>query len=265
MEAKREHAHRSFDAIGDTAVVNFKGRTGRIEAVRFARSLMSKNRHLKSVFMKVGKITGEERKPRLKLLYGEDRALTTHSENGCEFKVDVRKVFFTPRLSNERQRVVSGVRRTDDVLDMFCGVGPFSIPIAKKARSVYAVDINRYAIRLLEDNMELNHVNNIVPMRMDAKDAPKTIKKRFDRIVMNLPASAIDYIPYALKLCKDRCIMNIYSFVYIKDDRHAVDKAAEVVLSRLKGFRVESIKAVKAGEVAPYMLRVCFDLKIIKS
>ncbi|MCW1301954.1 MAG: class I SAM-dependent methyltransferase family protein [Candidatus Parvarchaeota archaeon] len=264
MEMNKPNVHRSFDVIGDIAIVNFKDKVSNAEAVKFARSIVSKNKRIRSVFRKVGKITGKERRPKLKLLYGEDKALTVHTENGCRFEVDVKKVFFTPRLSSERQRVVREVKGTEDVLDMFCGVGPFSIPIAKVARSVYSIDINRDAIKLLEKNIKLNHIRNLTPMCMDAKDAPKLIKRRFDRIIMNLPAAAVDYLPYALKMCKDRCIINLYSFVHIKDDEEAVDKAVEGILRRIKGFKVKSIKAFKAGEAAPYLLRVGFDIEVKK-
>lgn len=264
MEIKKGPVHRSFDVIGDIAVVNFGGKVKRSHAVEFAKRVILNNKHIKSVFMKVGKIEGEERKSKLRFLYGENRSLARHAENGCVFDVDVKKVFFTPRLSSERKRILKQVKKGEDVLDMFCGVGPFSIPIAKVANSVYAVDINKDAIRLLEKNTKLNRIDNIVPMCMDARKLPAKVKSKFDRIIMNLPAKAIDFLPYAVKMCKARCTIHLYSFVYLKDGRKSVKDAEKEIRKKIVGVKVKSIRSIKAGEVAPHMLRMCFDVVIEK-
>ena len=264
MEEKEESAHRSFDVIGQIAVASFNRKVKRKEAIEFAKRVILKNKHIKSVFMKVGKIEGEERKAKLRFLYGENRSVTRHVENGCVFEVDIRKVFFTPRLSSERKRVRDQVKKGEDVLDMFCGVGPFSVPIAKVAGSVYAIDINADAIRLLKKNLSLNHIENVTAMRMDARRAPEEIKLKFDRIIMNLPAKAIEFLPYALRMCKSKCVIHLYSFVYLKGKDDGIKDTEKKVRDSLVGVKVKSIKYFKAGEVAPHMLRVCFDITLKK-
>jgi tRNA (guanine37-N1)-methyltransferase len=78
----------------------------------------------------------------------------------------VTKVYFSPRLSQERLRIAQKVRGGEVVIDMFAGVGPFSIQIAKKFNNVkvYAIDTNPVAIQFLKQNIALNKIENIFPL-----------------------------------------------------------------------------------------------------
>eukprot|EP00466_Bigelowiella_natans_P014984 jgi/Bigna1/66798/fgenesh1_pg.2_\ len=57
------------------------------------------------------------------------------------------------------------------ILDLMCGVGPFSIPAAKKGCKVYANDLNADSVRWLEVNLGLNSVQGlVVPSNADARE-----------------------------------------------------------------------------------------------
>ena len=87
--------------------------------------------NVRAVFAKSGWVSGTERIMPLRYVAGENRTQTIHKEHGCSFKVDLSKVFFSPRLSSEHQRIAKLVDEGERVVDMFAGVGPFSILIAK--------------------------------------------------------------------------------------------------------------------------------------
>jgi tRNA (guanine37-N1)-methyltransferase len=94
-------------------------------------------------------------------------------EHGCEYHLDLSEVYFSPRLSYEHSRVASQVEEKETVVDMFAGVGPFSILIAKTHEDVkvYAVDVNPDATRYLERNIIVNGVmGKVVPVLGDAKE-----------------------------------------------------------------------------------------------
>ena len=84
--------------------------------------------------------------------------------NGCNAcvahcKLDVKKVYFSPRLATERKRVADLVSDGEEILDMFAGVGPFPFVIAKeKSVDITAVDINEVAIQYLNENIKINKV-----------------------------------------------------------------------------------------------------------
>ncbi|NMC05243.1 MAG: methyltransferase, partial [Candidatus Lokiarchaeota archaeon] len=163
---------RAFNIIGKIAVLEIDEQLLPFKDA-IARELLEIHPHLSSIYCKESERTGEFRTSVLDLVWGDGNPVTMHAENGCQFVVDVKGTFFDPRLVHEHGRVIESIRvaceRSDtrDVLDLFCGVGPFIIPIAKNtpARS-WAVDLNPRAIELLETNVKVNRID---PARVHAR------------------------------------------------------------------------------------------------
>jgi tRNA (guanine37-N1)-methyltransferase len=80
------------------------------------------------------------------------------------------------------------------VLDMFAGVGPFSITLAQQASLVVAVDINPGAVRLLQKNIAMNRARTVLPFLADATILPDLMEQRFDRVIMNHPSDALSFL-----------------------------------------------------------------------
>ncbi|MCL4391707.1 MAG: methyltransferase [Candidatus Parvarchaeota archaeon] len=250
--------NKGFDIIGGIAIVKFDGKLAKKEKINAVKKLLQNNKNVKVIFEKTGMIHGEERVPELKPLVGKD-SLTIYKENGFSFYVDVKKVFFSPRMANERLRVVKEVKAKENVLDMFCGVGPFAVPIAKKAAKVTAVDINKHAISLLEKNIALNKISNIEYYRGDSKKIVKKLDEKFDRIIMNFPLYAYKFLGTALEKCNQKAVIHLYSFVKDKDSKDLKKKIMEDCKNH---FKKVTIREHPAGEVAPYLERRCFDIKL---
>ena len=121
--------NKGFDIIGNIAIVKFDGKPPKKEKLAAVNEILKRNRNVNTVFEKIGMTQGEERIPKLRKLIGE-KSVSLYKENGCLFYVDVKKVYFSPRMGSERLRVIEKVKKGEKVLDMFCGVGPFAIPIA---------------------------------------------------------------------------------------------------------------------------------------
>ncbi|MEM1885059.1 MAG: 50S ribosomal protein L11 methyltransferase, partial [Candidatus Jordarchaeales archaeon] len=156
------HIPHSLDIIGDIAIVELNPEIWEFRSA-VGDAILRSNRHVKAVFAKGGRVNGVYRVRRLVHIAGEARTITLHKENGCIFKVDVANTYFSPRLSGERVRVASQVNPGEVVVDLFAGVGPFSILIAKmRSGIVHAIDINPFAIQLLEENIKLNKVSGLV-------------------------------------------------------------------------------------------------------
>ncbi|MEM3829153.1 MAG: methyltransferase [Conexivisphaerales archaeon] len=214
-----------------------------------------------SVFLKIGKIEGEERVPKLKLIAGNNKSVFLTKENGCSFYVNVRKSFFDPGMQNERKRIYDQEKEGEKVLDMFAGVGPFSILLAKKAKIVYSIEINRYAYNLLLRNIKINKTKNIVPILGDARKVVKKMNLYYDRIIMNLPAKAEEFLEYALKRV-NRGTIHLYKFVnyYGSTFEGECKKIIDSIKNRYD--TIGRVEFVKCGDTAPYTSRVCFDIQI---
>jgi tRNA (guanine37-N1)-methyltransferase len=153
------------------------------------------------------------------------------------------------------------------VADLFSGVGPFSVLIGKThPRSrVYAVDINPEAIKLLTTNVRLNRVENrVFPILGDAKQlAEERLKNTADRVIMNLPENAIDYVEAACKTTKlEGGIIHFYGFVRLP----VTIENLQLKFSTAVGSAGRKVKrfltARKIRETAPYEWQVVLDAEI---
>ena len=169
----------SYEIIGSIAVVHDE---------KTAKQVMKQNKNVKTVAVRAGEVKGQYRIKKVKIILGEKTTETTHKENNVLIKVDINKVYYSPRLQTERQRVVNLVKPNEVVIDMFAGAGPFSIAIAKntKAKIIYAIDHNPEAVKYLKENIKINKVNNVTAIQGNAIEVMRSLPKA-NRIIMNAP------------------------------------------------------------------------------
>ena len=210
--------------------------------------------------MKKSAIKGTIRIRDLEFLSGVDDSVTIHKEHGARLKLDVKEVYFSPRLATERKRVMENVEDGEKILDMFCGIGPFPIVIARnKNVDIIAVDINEEAIKYLNENIKLNKLKgNIKTQCGDIREVSKSFNMKFDRIIMNLPGLAYTFLDIAVELIEDGGIINYYEF----------SDSYEQGIKRLKdacnnvGKKVEIINTRKVKSTSPGEWHVAIDGKI---
>ncbi|MFP3231011.1 MAG: methyltransferase [Acidilobus sp.] len=211
-----------FLVVGDIILLNYSSKLGFQTYVDAVSKLAEIYPRAKSIFLKLG-TTGELRLPQLVLLYGAGETLTVVKESGLRFRVDVAKTYFNPRLSGERQRIASLVNSNERVLDMFCGVAPFSIAVASRSTAtVVANDLNPYAAALAEANVALNAKllkGRVVVLRSDARALPNVVEGRFDRIIMNNPTSSTEFLDVACKLAsRQSATLHVYYLAQTQDE-----------------------------------------------
>ncbi len=112
----------------------------------------------------VGGIAGVYRKPNVHFLYGVSETETVHTENGVRFKLDPQKIMFSSGNIHERLRMAYISNASEVVVDLFAGIGYFSIPMAKCSmpKEIIACEINPVAFEYLKQNIVLNKVAHIV-------------------------------------------------------------------------------------------------------
>lgn len=258
---------RALDVVGDIAIIEVPTELKPHEKL-IGEAILETHRNVKTVLAKAGAVSGTFRVREFDVIAGEPRTQTVHKEFGCQYHVDVAKAYFSPRLSHEHQRVTSLVQKGEVVVDLFAGVGPFSILIAKNtdAVKVYAVDINPDAFELLKKNILLNRVqNHVVPILGDAR---QVVHDRFsgiaDRVIMNLPESAIEFVDVACAALKPvGGVVHFYGFLRLPDSVDAMKlRFAETV--EKSGRKVEQFLSVRAvRETAPYQQQVVLDARVV--
>ncbi|WP_048816827.1 class I SAM-dependent methyltransferase [Caldisphaera lagunensis] len=208
----------SYTIIGDIAIINYKKDIELLE--RAAKEIVKINPKIKSVYAKID-TEGEYRVPKLILLYGEKRTITRHKENGLIFYVDIEKTYFNPKLGGEHNRIASLVKENETVLDMFSGVGGFTLNIIKRNKvNVLGVDLNPYAISLASLNYMINKKifkGDAVFMRANALFLQDIIKNKFDRIIMNHPTGSINFLNVACNLANEKANIHLYTILENKN------------------------------------------------
>jgi tRNA (guanine37-N1)-methyltransferase len=185
-----------------------------------AQKLLASRPSLHTVVFAEGEVHGEYRTREFRVLAGEPTTRTQVTEHGFTFTVDLAGAYFSARLSTERQRILAQVHEGEVILDMFAGVGPFALTLAKPASLVVAADLNPKAIELMLANIAQNRAKNVLPMLADARHLSRILPWQFDRIVMNLPLSGTEFLADAFRLCRPGGIIHFYSLVSA-DGEHA--------------------------------------------
>jgi len=269
-EKELEILRKSFDIIGDIAILQIPDDLMSKKEI-IARAIMKVHKNVKVVVRKRKPISGEYRVMDVEIIAGDKRTETVHREYRCLFKLDVSKVFYTPRLSTERIRIARLVKDNEAILDMFAGVGPFSIIIAKHSQvgKVYAIDKNPHAYYYLKENIKLNKVENIViPILGDARDVVPLLNLKFDRIIMNLPKNAKDFLDVAISAIKDEGVIHYHAFSKGKDKKDAINLAISEVENIIKKMKIERFSIIYAKdirEVSPREYNIAIDIKIKKT
>lgn len=225
----------SYDRIGDIAIIKIKDRK---RALLLSKSLMESSSGITTIFHDTG-LEGDFRTRKLELLSGDGHTETIYQENGARFLVDVSKVYFSPRLATERQRVVSAVRDGEVIVDMFAGIGPFSIAISRtKKVVVYAIDSNQHAIEFMRRSIELNKlVGEIVPVLGDTSELAVSFHD-VDRAIMNLPHEGARYLSAANQMLKTGGMVHFY----VIGDVTVIEETME--RCRNSGFSIENKRIV---------------------
>ncbi len=261
-----------IDLVGDIAIVKSPMMLGDSESLtlddlrRLAEELIARIPYIKSVWLAASPTLGEERVRDFIHLAGERRSETVYVEHGCKFKVDIAKVFITPRLSFEHIRVARQVKEGERVVNMFAGAGLFSIIIACKAkpRVVHSIDINPHAYKAMVENIKLNKVEGIVkPYLGDAKDViERELRGSADRVLMPLPALALEYLPYALEALESNGIIHVYLHVHAERGEDPRAKAVDQVVKAAGklGARVKPMHARVVRKVGPRWFQVVVDV-----
>jgi len=257
----------TYDLIGDIAVLRAIDNSEADFHV-VANAVLQAHKNVKTVLLQVGGVAGEFRLRSLEWLLGEKKTETVHGEWGCKYKVDLETCYFSPRLSFERMRVASLVKPHETVVNMFAGVGCFSVLMVRlgRAQIVYSIDINPSAVKYLQENARLNRVEaQVVSIQGDVKDIiVKHLGNIADRVVMPLPEKAFEYLDYAVTALKPTGgWIHYYDFEHASKDEDPVEKVRAKVSERLRklgiGFTVHFGRVVR--KTGPNWYQVALDIQ----
>lgn len=257
--------YSAFDQIGDIVIIKIPDDLMPKKKL-IADAIMANVKTAKAVFAQVSAVRGDFRVRDLEFIAGENRTITEYKEHACRFKVDVARTYFSPRLSTERQRIADMVGDNETIVNMFAGVGTYSVVIAKanKTCRVYSIDSNAAASELDKINAKLNKVQDRVVSICG--DAAEVIKDRLagqaDRVLMPLPERAKEFVDPAVLALKERGI--VHYFAHVKADSKKASQ--ELGLQDARGafakydHQVLAVRVVR--EVGPRIYQIVADVSV---
>lgn len=241
--------------------------------------LIDKNPGVRTVINKVDDV-GEESEYRTfkyEVLAGPDDMDVEIREADCTFRFNYAKVYWNSRLNTEHGRLVENFTEGDAVCDVMAGIGPFAVPAGRKRVFVYANDLNPDSYSSLVDAIKLNKVDQYVrpfcddghtfirtatsellrtthsvdihkkQSRTEAKTGRPAVlntlpqPRTFHHYVMNLPASAITFLPSFIGL-------------YTEDDRALLPAGFKLPMVHVYCFNTKSEDNVQEG------IKICEEI-----
>jgi len=182
-------------------------------------------------------------------------------------KLDVNKVYFTPRLSHERERIAKQVKKGENIGAFFAGVGPFPLVIFKKQPQVkiYAVELNPYAFKYLDENIRINKARGVIePIFCDVRKLATcypTMPKP-DRVLMPLPKGGEEFLPIVFDRIKTNGIVHFYQLGEKNDPYKKAIKTAEVIAKRC-GRKIKILKKKEVRPYSPSVVQIVIDFKVL--
>jgi tRNA wybutosine-synthesizing protein 2 len=249
---------RGWQVIGEVVLVHvpdvLQPRRGEI-----GEALLSMYPRCKTV-VETKRIAGEYRQPIVEVIAG-DGTETIHKENYVLFKLDVAKIMFSQGNFYERRRM-STVGAGEHVVDMFAGIGYFTLPMAvhAKPRRIDAIELNPVSYGYLCENIRLNRVEGIVnPVLGDCRE--KAPVSEADRVIMGYVGTTHEYLPWGVKALKPGGILHYHEttpekLVFDRPIRY-VKEAAQA-----QGRSAEIVNTVKVKKYSPGVWHVVVDAKI---
>jgi tRNA (guanine37-N1)-methyltransferase len=261
--------YHSYDIVGKIAIIK-SSFASLANAQTVAKTIMAIQKNVKTVLIQESPVAGDFRLRRLTHVAGEHKTSTTHKESGCVFSVDVEKCYFSPRLSHERSRIAGMVKPKETVVNMFAGVGCFSVIIAKQVDTVkvFSIDVNPAAIQFMQENIRLNRVyDKVIPLLGDSKEIiSNRLQRVADRVLMPLPEKALEYLPCAVSALKaSGGWIHYYGFEHAAKTDSPAEKAKLKVADALDALDVDFefpfVRVVRS--IGPNWFQLVADVRVM--
>ena len=267
MRTRYEEIRKSvtfLQRIGDILLVKMP-RCGEEEKREIGRALLELHPRIKTVCA-LYRIEGELRKPKIEVIAGNG-TVTIHREHGVLYKIDVSKVMFSKGNGYERKRLIELVKPGETIVDMFAGIGYFSLGLGKfsKCLQIISIEKNKDAYELLKENIALNRIEKIEPVLGDCREIAKLkeFKGIADRVIMGYLHDTEKFFPSALSFLKRRGMVHYHHLYGKRELWEGVERDVSALSSEYR-CAIEILNRRRVKSYAPNVYHVVLDLLVEK-
>ncbi len=247
----------SYQIIGNVLLFKLPKVKKQSDKKKIAQGIIKLLPYVKTV-CEIQGVSGEFRKPTVKKLLGKSTE-TIHKEHGILYKLDTSKIMFSKGNLSERKRLLNQIKPGEVIVDMFAGIGYFSLSLAKftKAKKIYSIEKNKTSFNYLQENIKLNKIHNIEPLHGDCRKT--NLPEKTDRVLMGYFPGTDKFLPAAFGFLKDKGTI-VYHNIFSK--KELWDKPIKILEGAAKetGFKLGKVLEKKlVKDYAPNVYHVVVD------
>jgi tRNA wybutosine-synthesizing protein 2 len=245
-----------YQALGEICVINLNEKL-LSKKKEIGKEILILLPRFKVIYNKKGEISGKFREPQLEFLFGDKNIKEAKViENNCAYSFDVTKLMFAKGNINERIRIAKQVKKNEIIIDMFAGIGYFSVPIGKLsfAKKIYSIELNPNAFEYLNKNIKLNNISNVETINGDCiKEITKLKEKGViaDRIVMGYLPPPIEFVDSALMIIKKKGVIHYETLLNEDKLEEEIEKVIKEINEKAKAQN-KKVKLLKNNYVKGY-------------
>ncbi|MBU3897090.1 MAG: class I SAM-dependent methyltransferase family protein [Nanoarchaeota archaeon] len=242
---------RSYYMLGDILLLKLNKKLIRYRK-KIGLKILNLLPYVKTICL-IKDIKGVKRIPKIEIIAGKKNTKTIHKEFGCRFYIDVADLMWSKGNKAEKKRLLEQVNPGEVIVDMFSGLGYFSIILAKKVEKVYSIDVNPVATEYLRKNAFLNKVSNKIEiLQGDCRKFAPLLEGVADRIIVGYIYDTEKFLPAALKMAKKECVIHFH--------KNVTDKELEKVKNKLEKHGSVTFRKIKS--YSPKVWHVVYDINI---
>lgn len=256
-EGLADIAPDKWEYVGDIVIVKMDPRCGPYKELigrTYAEVLGAK-----TVCVDIRGVSGEFRQPSMEIIYGTETE-SVRLENGIRYRFDVTKVMFASGNTDERMRMRKLDCTGETVVDMFAGIGYFTLPLAKYsgARRVFACEKNPESYQFLCRNIRDNELQDkVIPILSDNRNL---LGKHFaDRILMGYVQTTSEFVPKALSMIRPGGIIHYHDTFYVTEYEDRIRSIFDENCGK-DGYEILRIHEVKS--YAPSVSHYVADIRV---
>ena len=214
---------------------------------------------------KIGEIVGERRESSVELLYGEDDWVIRR-ENGIDYGYNFTQCMFSAGNVNERRRMGEVGRNGENVVDLFSGIGYYTLPMLVKSQvnHVHCCEWNPVAVKALEWSLDRNNVANRCTIHEgDNRLTAPNLLGQADRVILGLLPTAEGGFELAINcLKKIGGCLHIHGIAPASDHNSWVDETITKLSNINHEFSITETSQVRVKSYAPHWDHIVLDVNL---